>query len=192
MGWRFPILGMAAATLLLILLYMSPGDPTLRIIFLAIPCVALLVLALLVLLIFRRTRRLSGELLLATLVFIAATSAGWRYEHTLRPAVRWAVLSHKLKREVLAQPDDAPGSLKHVEWDGWGGAPIGDWTSYVVFDPENSLKVVTNRPHPGFVRGIPCDVLSVQRLESRWYSVTLEMDEWWGRCRHERNLNKSE
>jgi hypothetical protein len=26
----------------------------------------------------------------------------------------------------------ANGQFKHIEWDGWGGGPVGDWTAYVV------------------------------------------------------------
>jgi hypothetical protein len=38
----------------------------------------------------------------------------------------------------------------YIEWDGWGGVPVGDWTAYVVFDPNDSLSLV---PKP-FIRQI--------------------------------------
>jgi len=182
LAWRFPMVGAATAMLILLSLFLFAGDPTLWLLFLVIPCVALLLFVLLVLLIFRRTRRFSAGLLLATLVFVGIMTAGWRFEATLRPRVRWAFLSRGFKRQVLAQPNGPHGDFKHVEWDGWGGVPIGDWTAYVVFDPTDSLKAESGREHPGMITGIPCDVLSVRRLEPYWYSVTLEMNEYWERC----------
>jgi hypothetical protein len=45
--------------------------------------------------------------------------------------------------------------LKHVEWDGdgWGGAATGDWTSYVVFNPSNSLAATMNSDESRKVEG---------------------------------------
>lgn len=185
MNWRFILIGTAAAILLLFSLFLFSNDPTLYELFLIVPCVALLIFILLLLLAIPRTRRSSAKLLLATAAFIVTGIIGSRFEATLRPAVRWAFFSRKLKLQVLSQTGQPSGTFKHVEWDGWGGAPVGDWTAYVVFDPADSLKTVTSRWHPGVVRGIPCDVLRVERLEPRWYSVTLEVNEWWDQCRNE-------
>jgi hypothetical protein len=108
-----------------------------------------------------------------------------RFETTLRPVLRWAFFSHKFKQQVLSQTTQPNGTFRHIEWDGWGGAPVGDWTAYVVFDPEDSLKTMTGRWHPGVIRAIPCDVLRVRKLEPRWYSVELEVNEWWNNCTKE-------
>lgn len=173
------------AILLLLSLFLFSKDPTLYELFLIVPCVAVLILILLLLLAVPRSRRTSTKLLLATAAFIATGIIGSRFETTLRPAIRWEFLSRKLKLQVLSQTAQSSGTFKHLEWDGWGGAPVGDWTAYVVFDPADSLKKVAGRLHPGVVRGIPCDVLRIQRLEPEWYSVTLEVNEWWDQCRNE-------
>jgi hypothetical protein len=93
------------------------------------------------------------------------------------------VLFTQFKSQVLSQSIQPAETFRHVEWDGWGGAPVGDWTAYVVFDPADSLQTVTSLSHPGVVQGIPCEVLRVQKLEPHWYSVTLEMNEWWDQCK---------
>jgi hypothetical protein len=174
-----------ASILLLFSLFLFSNDPTLYELFLIVPCVAVLIFILLLLLAIPRTRRASTKLLLATVAFIATGIIGSRFEETLRPAIRWAFFSQKFKLHVLSQTAQPSSTFKHVEWDGWGGAPVGDWTAYVVFDPADSLRTVTGRPHPGEVRGIPCRVLRVQKLEPRWYSVTLEVNEWWDQCGNE-------
>ncbi len=183
LGWRIPAIGIVAAVLLLFSLFLFTSHPGVWVLFIVIPCLLLLALVLLVFLIFRRTRRRAAELLLATVVFVGVTMLGLLYQQTLRPAVRWAFLSQQFKTQVLNQSNDPSGDFKHIEWDGWGGGPVGDWTAYVVFDPTNSLQTEAGHEHPGKIQGIPCDVLSIQRLEPRWYSVTLEMNEWWDQCR---------
>lgn len=75
------------------------------------------------------------------------------------------------------------GQLKHIEWDGWGGTPVGDWTVYLVFDPTDSLSAAARSRSSGRFSGIPCDVDEVRRLESHWYLVTLAMNEWWEQCK---------
>ena len=65
------------------------------------------------------------------------------------------------------------------EWDGWGGTPVGDWTAYVVYDPTNSLSAANNGDTSAKYREIPCNVVSVRRLEKDWYSVVLDMNEFW-------------
>ena len=75
--------------------------------------------------------------------------------------------------------------LKHIEWDGWGGTPVGDWTAYVVYDPTDSLSVSAKDGRWASykrLKGIFCEVDSVRRLEPHWYSVVLGMNEWWDRC----------
>lgn len=185
MNWRFILIGGVLAILLAFLLMLFSSDPTLYELFFIAPCVALLIFVFLLLLATPRTRRVSAKLLLATAAFIATFCIESRFEATLRPALRWAFFSQKFKAQVLVQTEQPSSILRHVEWDGWGGAPVGDWNAYVVFDPSDSLEGVTGRLHPQAVRGIPCDVLSVQRLEPRWYSVTLEVNEWWDNCRKE-------
>jgi hypothetical protein len=182
LDWRFTVIGTGTATLLLLLLFLFSGDPTLYVLFLIAPCVALLTIVLLLLLIVRRTRRRSANLLLATVAFLGTGIIGLRFQDTLRPKVRWAFFSHEFKLQVLSQPNQPLDAFKHVEWDGWGGAPVGDWTAYVVFDPADSLNKVAGRAVSGRVSGIPCDVLNIKKLEPQWYSVTLQVNESWGQC----------
>ena len=55
--------------------------------------------------------------------------------------VYWLFWSRQYKRSVLSSPPS--GGLRHVEWngDGWGGAPVGDWMGYLVYDPSDSLPL---------------------------------------------------
>ena len=119
---------------------------------------------------------------MAIVVLMGTVLIGLRFEGTLRPKLRWALFSHKFKMQVLSQPNQPLDAFKHVEWDGWGGAPVGDWTAYVVFDPADSLNRMADLTAPGRVSGIPCDILEIKKLEPQWYSVTLQMDEWWEQC----------
>jgi hypothetical protein len=113
-------------------------------------------------------------------VFVA-TALAWN-SHTFRSNARWFALSRRYKAEVLAQ-SSISRQLKHIEWDGWGGNPVGDWTVYLVFDPTNSLSAAARSRTSRKFNGIPCDVDNVRRLESQWYSVTLAMNEWWEQCK---------
>jgi hypothetical protein len=186
MHWRFPTLGAVAAIFLLLLLFLFTRDPALWFLFLVMPCLALLLLVLLVLLMFRRTRGLAANLLVGTLLLVGITTIGWRFQATLRPKLRWSIYSQTFKRQVLAQPSNPSGDFKHIEWDGWGGGPVGDWSVYVVFDPTDSLNAEAGHKNPGRIRGIPCEAENIQKLEPHWYSVTL-MNAWWERCETETN-----
>ena len=114
-------------------------------------------------------------------VFVIATAIAWN-SHAIRSNARWFASSRRYKAEVLAQ-SSVSGQLKHIEWDGWGGTPVGDWTVYLVFDPTDSLSAAARSRASGKFIGIPCDVDEVRRLESHWYSVTLAMNEWWEQCK---------
>jgi hypothetical protein len=104
-------------------------------------------------------------------------------QRPIRPHLLWLVWSSRYKSEVLANAAAANGELKHVEWDGdgWGGTPVGDWMGYVVFDPSDSLSAATRHNAPKEYNGIPCKVILVRRLEKQWYSVVLDMDQFWDR-----------
>jgi hypothetical protein len=68
-----------------------------------------------------------------------------------------------------------------VGWDGdgWGSGATGDWMGYVVFDPSDSLSMARKKNVPTEYAGIPCKVIVVRRLEKRWYSVVLDMNQFW-------------
>jgi hypothetical protein len=104
-------------------------------------------------------------------------------QQQIRPHLLWLVWSNRYKSEVLANAAVANGELKHTEWDGdgWGSGATGDWMGYVVFDPSDSLSAATRNNVPTEYKGIPCKVILVRRLEKQWYSVVLDMNEFWDR-----------
>jgi hypothetical protein len=104
-------------------------------------------------------------------------------QQQIRPHLLWLVWSNRYKSEVLANAAVANGELKHAEWDGdgWGSGATGDWTGYVVFDPADSLSAATRNNVPTEYKGIPCKVILVRRLEKQWYSVVLDMNQFWDR-----------
>ena len=185
LSWRLPLYAVVGTAVLMLSLFACREDPTLLYIFFIAPIVCLSFLVLLLVATIRKRPRRSLSTLLALIAFLVTSGALLKAQDVLRPSLRWLLWSHRLKAEVLAQPNPPNGGLKHIEWDGWGGAPVGDWTVYVVFDPTDSLSVAAKSGWSGIYKrykGIPCDVYSVRCLESNWYSVVLGMNEWWERC----------
>jgi len=188
LNWRLPVYALVAAIIVMLSLFVYARDPVLTYMFLIVPVVCLCCLSCLVLFAvaaLRRRPRQSPSMLFALVAFLVVSGAFLKAQSTLRPSLRWLVWSHRFKAEVLAQPNPANGELKHIEWDGWGGAPVGDWTAYLVFDPADSLSVAAKDHWSGSYKrykGIPCKVEAVRRLERHWYSVELGMNEWWDRC----------
>jgi hypothetical protein len=181
-NWRSPMYTIAAGSILLMLLFLWDADASLLYVLIVAPIVCLVWLGLLIAAAVRREFRRSFRLLLTLTLFLLVSFTLLIHQATLRPMLRWLLFGHNYKAQVMAQPIPANGGLKHVEWDGWGGAPVGDWTAYVVFDPRDSLSVAAKTNLYGKLKGIPCDVDDVLRLESHWYSVTLSMNEFWDRC----------
>jgi hypothetical protein len=96
----------------------------------------------------------------------------------VRDHVRWLFLSGGYKARVLAQ---APNEqLKHVEWDNWGFAGVGDTTAFLVFDPADSLAGASKALPPVKAGGLPCEVVRVRRLDRLWYAVLFYTDTYWG------------
>jgi hypothetical protein len=177
--------GPVVAIFVMLLLFVYGSDTVWLYLFLVTPTVLLAILVLLGVLAVRKRKRQSLSILLAVVTFLFTSGAMLKTQHVLRPSLRWLLWSNRLKAEVLAQPALANGEFKHLEWDGWGGTPIGDWTAYVVYDPTDSLSVAAKGDGSRMdnrLEGIPCNVDSVRRLESHWYSVVLGMNEWWDRC----------
>ena len=127
----------------------------------------------------RKDGRRSLSALLTVVAFVAISWTLLSNEAKIRPWLRWQLLSGHFKTKVLSESTPAKNELRHLEWDGWGGAAVGDWTAYVVFDPNDSLLPAAKNHLSGKFTGIPCDVDQVQRLESQWYSVTFSVNEWW-------------
>ncbi len=159
----------------------SPYGDLLYILVIA-PMVCLICLVLLVASAIRKKPHRSLSMLFTLVAFLVVSGALLKNQGALRPWLRWLLWSRRFKAEVQAQPNPANGNFKHIEWDGWGGAPVGDWTAYVVFDPRDSLSEAAKGGLSGRFSGIPCSVDYVRRLESHWYSVVLGVNEWWDRC----------
>lgn len=105
-----------------------------------------------------------------------------KYGLAIRTDARWAIWSRHYKADVLAQAASSNGDLKHVEWDGWGFAPAGDTTVYLVYDLSDSLSNAGRSGQPGKLDGIPCAVANVKRLERNWYTIQFYTNEVWDHC----------
>ena len=101
----------------------------------------------------------------------------------VRDHVRWLFLSGDYKARVLVQPAHANGEFRHAEWDVWGF--LDETTTFLVFDPANSLAGALSTKPPVKARGLPCDVFRVRRRDSNWYAVLFYTDTYWGQgdCR---------
>jgi len=181
-NWRLSMYVVGCAAVLLLLSFVIDADADILYVFLLGPIFCLVWLVLTLAYAIGRDFRRSLSMLLALTLFLLVSVALIKNEGAIRPRLRWLLFSLQFKTQVLAHTLPVNGELKHVEWDGWGGTPEGDWTAYVVFDPTDSLSTAVKSDSSGKVRGIPCKVDVVRSLESHWYSVTLSMNEWWDRC----------
>jgi hypothetical protein len=129
----------------------------------------------------RKGRQMSVRAVMVFAAFLAVTAVIVLNQAHVRPRLHWLVWSQLYKSEVLASTARPDGEFKHVEWDGdgWGSGATGDWMSYVVFDPSDSLSEATKKNVPAQYSGIPCTVIRIRRLEKHWYSVVLDMNEFW-------------
>lgn len=114
--------------------------------------------------------------------FIALVFSVFRTSDYLRTTARWLAHSDSYKMQVLNQPAPPDGSLKHVEWDGWGFPGAGDTIVYLVNDPNDWLENAAKKLPPGKLNGIPCEAARVRRLERQWYTVLFYTDTDWSHC----------
>lgn len=182
MDWILPLcVIVGSCVVLLSLVLWSPYGDLLGILIIA-PIVYLVCFVLTVESAIQRRPR---EFLLA-LFILAAVVAVSGVLHTkkdvVRASIRWLLWSRHYKAEVLAQPTLEGGGLKHIEWEATGFAGVANNTVYLVFDPTDSLSTAATTRSPGKYSGIPCEVVLVRRLESRWCSVLFYTDERWGDC----------
>jgi hypothetical protein len=117
---------------------------------------------------------------LALCAVLGAFIIVWNYS-AVRTAARWLIWSRGYKSKVLAQPASGNGELKHIEWDGSGWAGQNT-TVFLVFDPTDSLSAAASSHQAGKFSGIPCEVYSVRRLESHWYTAQFYTNEDWHQC----------
>lgn len=178
-NWWLPSSGALAAVLLLMPTLIWGNDA--GAFFLSIPLAVLIVVVLLIVA-FTRLRRQSGAALAMLCVFILTAVSLFRISDYLRTAVRWLAHSQSYKAQVLSEPTPTDGSLKHIEWDAWGFAGVGDTTVYLVNDPTERLEEASKKGLPGKFRGIPCEAVRVRRLEDHWFTVLFYTDTDWNHC----------
>jgi hypothetical protein len=96
--------------------------------------------------------------------------------------IRWALFHRVYEGQINRLPDPQNGTLKHIEWDGWGFPGAGNTVVYLVFDPKNSLYGAAKSGTPGKYNGVPCEVYRVRQLASHWYTVHFYTQTDWGHC----------
>jgi hypothetical protein len=92
-----------------------------------------------------------------------------------RESAKWLLYSREYKQQVLAQPTSANGEFKHLEWESSGFAGVANNTTYLVFDPTDTLSSTTNAR----LKGVPCEPRAVRRLENQWCAVLFYTDQLW-------------
>lgn len=141
--------------------------------FLILPVLALTSISILIYAALSRNLRLA--LIVAT--FCAVSALVFLYSFQISTFTRWGLWSGHYKKEVLVEPTPVNGDLKHIEWAGWGFAGM-DSTVFLVFDPTNSLAEAAQKDQFGKLKGIPCEVDWVRRMDSHWYIVLTDTYSW--------------
>jgi len=134
----------------------------------------------------KNRRRYLQQLSTLTIVLVVAVGVfifGRMYPFAIRSEARWLAGPQHYKALVLAQPSPPNNELKHIEWDGSGFAGVANNTVYLAFDPADTLSTAAKSHRAGIFNGIPCEVLTVRRLESHWYAVLFYTDQTWGQCK---------
>lgn len=127
-NWRILLYAVISAIAVMLLLFVYDSDPRLSFGLFIVPVAGLAsFITLLSVIAFRKRRRQSLSVLLALAAFLVTSGALLKTQGALRPSLRWLLWSHRLKAQVLAQSAFGTGELEHIEWDGWGGTPVGDW-----------------------------------------------------------------
>lgn len=101
---------------------------------------------------------------------------------TFKSHIRWLLFSRSYQHKLAALPALNTEGLRHIEWDGWGFPGAGNTVVYLVDDPSNSLQVAAALQRPGKYRGLPCQVYSVNKLQSGYYAVQFYTSTDWQHC----------
>jgi hypothetical protein len=164
------------ASVALIILSLAFADSAIAVVL----CFGITVFSALGLLVFGLAKK--GRQRLAALFVVMTyvlTAALLKSNYSLaRDHARWLLLSSSYKAKVLGQPPSQ--DLKHVEWDSWGFAGVGDTMVYLVSDPTDSLAGSTEALPPVKTRSLPCEVVRVRRLGRQWYTVLFYSGTYWG------------
>jgi hypothetical protein len=176
-NWYLPLYA-AAATLVVFLPFALWSADLGAVIYVVVvaPIVSLVLLA--VVLAAKSNRRRTVLSMLA--VYWIGSAALVDNYSAVRDATRWLLFSKAYKAKVLEQSATDGRGLNHVYWDGWGWAGANT-DVYLVFDP-NGWLVPTEDPSPSKLRGLPCIVPRVRRLENHWYAVMFYTDTDWDHC----------
>jgi hypothetical protein len=122
----------------------------------------------------------TAMVLLPSLLFLSLSPKlpfmQWRWR------LAWLLGSGKYKAAVRAQPQEPGEGLQHIEWEEWGWGEQGNTTVYLAFDPNNALAQAARTGLPGRYPGIRCEVPSVRRLASQWYTVEFYTNIDWDHC----------
>jgi hypothetical protein len=165
--WRLPLCAAIGALVLFAPIMFSGGDVVvggLLYMFVAFPSISLI--SLIVALRKKGLRRLA--VLSMLVVYLTVSWVLFMNSYELRTTARWLIWSKNYKANVLAQPDSTNGTLRHIEWDGWGYPGSGNTVVYLVFDPNESLSTAASSHSAGKFGGIPCEVSLVRR----WRAIT--------------------
>ena len=180
LGWRMLKYAILAPILVLLPLLVSPNADALYL-FVIMPGVLFIGICLLIYAGIRK--KLPIALMVAT--FWAVSALLFAYNIQIRTYTRWFLWSSRYKNKVLAQPASLNGSLKHIEWDGWGWGGQ-DFSVFLVFDPADSLSGPAKSRQSGKLNGIPREVSSVRRMDSHWYIVFFDQyvdQSSWDSCK---------
>ncbi len=139
------------------------------------PCIALVMLVI-------ALRRRTLTTCLTFTLFSLLTWVCFKDNYALRAHGRWLWMARTSKALVLAQPRSLTGELRHVEWDGWGFAGVGNTNVYLVYDPEDLIGTALKQKQPRRVKGVLCEFDKGYRLERSWYALVFYTDQGWGEC----------
>jgi hypothetical protein len=177
-NWRLPLYAAAGTSFLFLPFVLSSADfGGLVYVFVAAPIVSLVLIGFAI----RKKGHHRLSVLSMLVVYWAVSVALVENYSAVRDATRWFLWSKAFQAQVLVQPVADNGGLRHTVWDSWGFA--GENTVvYLVFDPDDSLKALPRNRPPGRIRGIPCAVPRIRRLQSHWYAVMFYTDTDWQHC----------
>lgn len=115
------------------------------------------------------------------LLVVVVWAAFWTLSPETQTTGRWILHSSTYKKQLLALPPPTAGYLRHIEWDGWGFAGVGNTVVYLVYDPTRRLGNA-DAGRDGVRPGLPCEVNKIRELEPGWYTVLFYAMTTWSEC----------
>jgi len=179
-NWVLPVSAAASLLILAVALIVYTPYAEFPLLFVVMPLICMMLLVVLVIAIVKKRKSLQGSTALALAAVAVISFAVLKLQDPIRESLRWLLWSNRFKAELLASPAPHPGELGHVQWEATGFAGVANNAIYLVMDPSDALYSAAQTGSPGKYPGLPCKVLKVRRLESRWYSVRFYTDEAWG------------